>query len=93
MPFNLPDFVLVEASDRNLPVSYANAFLKPVGGFGKSLMTNSIKQMSSYVTRLSKVYSLQSNRAYITVGDHAFLDLKALESLDRLEEWLSSQLA
>ncbi|MCB0000510.1 MAG: type I-E CRISPR-associated protein Cas7/Cse4/CasC, partial [Anaerolineales bacterium] len=27
---NLPDFVLVEVSDKNLPVNYANAYLKPV---------------------------------------------------------------
>lgn len=90
--FNPPDFVLVEVSDRNLPVSYANAFLKPVSGFGNSMMTNSIKQMSDYVAQLSEVYGLKPQRAYLAVGNQAFLDLKAQKSLDQLVQWLSSQL-
>lgn len=90
--FNLPDFVLVEVSNRNLPVSYANAFLKPVNGFNNSMIANSIKQMSDYVARLSEVYGLQPQRAYIAVEDLAFLDLKAQESLDQLEQWLAQQL-
>ncbi|HRJ58573.1 MAG TPA: type I-E CRISPR-associated protein Cas7/Cse4/CasC [Anaerolineales bacterium] len=91
--FNLPDFVLVEVSDRNLPISYANAFLKPVGGFGeKSLMANSVKQMSEYVTKLSKAYNLQPKRAYLAVDDLPFLDLGSSESLDDLKGWLSPQL-
>jgi len=90
--FNLPDFVLVEVSNRNLPVSYANAFLKPVSGFNNSMIANSIKQMSDYVARLSEVYGLQPQRAYVAVEDHAFLDLKAQKSLDQLEQWLAPQL-
>jgi len=90
--FNPPDFVLAEVSDRNLPVSYANAFLKPVSGFGNSMMANSIRQMSDYVARLSEVYGLKLQRAYFSVGDHAFLDLKAQKSLDQLVQWLASQL-
>ena len=91
--FNLPDFVLVEVSGRNLPVSYANAFLKPVGGFGeKSLMANSVKQMSEYVTKLSKAYNLEPERAYLAVDDLPFLDLRSSGSLDDLKGWLSPQL-
>ncbi len=91
--FNLPDFVLVEVSERNLPVSYANAFLKPASGFGdKSLMANSVKQMSEYVARLSKVYGLKPQRAFIAVDDLAFLDLKAQASLNDLKKWLEPQL-
>jgi CRISPR system Cascade subunit CasC len=91
--FNLPDFVLVEVSDRNLPVSYANAFLKPVSGFGeKSLMANSVKQMSEYVAKLSRAYNLQPQRAYLVVDDLSFLDLKSKGSLGDLKEWLSPQL-
>lgn len=91
--FNLPDFVLVEVSERNLPVSYANAFLKPVSGFGdKSLMANSVKQMSDYVTRLSKAYNLAPNRAYLAVDGLPFHDLKAQASLDDVKKWLEPQL-
>ncbi len=92
--FNLPDLILVEVSERNLPVSYANAFLKPVSGFGdKSLMANSVKQLSDYVGRLSKVYGLNPHRAYLSVDNLAFLDLQACPALDALKEWLEPQLA
>lgn len=91
--FNLPDFVLVEVSDRNLPVSYANAFLKPVYGFSdKSLMANSVEKLSEYVTRLSKVYNLDPKRAYLAVDNLAFLDLKVQASLKALEDWLNALL-
>jgi hypothetical protein len=89
----LPDFVLVEVSNRNLPVSYANAFLKPVSGFSdKSLMANSVEKLSGYVERLSKVYNLEPERAYLTVDNLAFLDLKAMLSLNDLGKWLDSYL-
>lgn len=93
--FNLPDFVLVEVSDRNLPVSYANAFLKPAyGTSNQSLLANSVKQMSEYVARLSKVYGLSPHRAFIAVDDDlAFLDQKSHGSLDDLKKWLEPQLS
>lgn len=92
--FNLPEFVLVEVSDRNLPVSYANAFLKPVNGFGeKTLMANSEQQLSNYVSRLSKAYNLAPERAYFSVDDLQFLDLKAQESLEDLKKWLGDKLS
>jgi CRISPR system Cascade subunit CasC len=92
--FNLPDFVFVEVSDRNLPVSYANAFLKPAyGTSNQSLLTNSVEQLSKYVTRLSKVYGLAPQRAFIAVDDDlAFLDQKPCGSLDDLKKWLEPQL-
>jgi len=91
--FNLPDFMLVEVSERNLPVSYANAFLKPVSGFGdKSLTENSVRQMSDYVQRLSKAYNLAPNRTYLAVDGLPFLDLKPQPSLDDVKNWLGSQL-
>jgi CRISPR system Cascade subunit CasC len=91
--FNLPDFVLVEVSDRNLPVSYANAFLTPARGYSdQSLMADSVKRLSDYVARLSKVYGLKPARAYIATDNLAFLDLQARESLADLKKWLEPQL-
>jgi hypothetical protein len=55
-------------------------------------MANSVKQMSEYVARLSKVYGLKPQRAFIAVDDLAFLDLKAQASLDDLKNWLEPQL-
>jgi len=92
--FNPPDFILVEVSERNLPINYANAFLKPVKGYGEhTLLANSVGQFSEYVGRLSKVYNLTPNRSYLTIQDLAFLDLKAQPSLDDLKSWLDKQLS
>jgi CRISPR system Cascade subunit CasC len=92
--FNPPDFILVEVSGRNLPINYANAFLKPVKGYGnQTLLANSVEQFSEYVGRLSKAYNLTPNRAYLTIQDLAFLDLKAQPSLDDLKSWLDKQIS
>jgi CRISPR system Cascade subunit CasC len=92
--FNPPDFILVEVSGRNLPINYANAFLKPVKGYGnQTLLANSVEQFSEYVGRLSKAYNLTPNRAYLTIQDLAFLDLKAQPSIDDLKSWLDKQIS
>jgi CRISPR system Cascade subunit CasC len=42
----LPELILIEASKKKLPMSYANAFLKPVeGGTSKNLMTESANEL------------------------------------------------
>lgn len=62
--FNLPDLVLVEVSDRNLPVNYANAFLNPVVSSGNlSLMDASIQRLSAYMDKINSAYSLDAQRA------------------------------
>jgi CRISPR system Cascade subunit CasC len=91
--FNLPDFVLVEVSERNLPVSYANAFLKPVKGFGdESLLANAVAALNDYVARLSKAYNLAPQRAHIAVTESEFLGQEAQPSLDDLGKWLEAKL-
>jgi CRISPR system Cascade subunit CasC len=90
---NLPDFVLVEVSDKNLPVNYANAFLNPVKGFGdKTLTANSVQALSEHVGKLSKVFSLSPDRSYLSVDELPFLNLKAQPGLDDLSAWLDSKL-
>ncbi|MCB0197465.1 MAG: type I-E CRISPR-associated protein Cas7/Cse4/CasC [Anaerolineae bacterium] len=68
---NLPDFMLVEISPKNIPVSYANAFLKPAThGRQTSMMQNSINQLHDYAERLRKAYALNGSRAYYTTETH-----------------------
>jgi CRISPR system Cascade subunit CasC len=91
--FNLPDFVFVEVSERNLPVSYVNAFVVPVNGNNyQSLLTNSVTALSTYASRLTKAYNLDAQRAYMSVGDLPFMELKAKPSLNDLKQWLETQL-
>ena len=90
---NLPDLILVEVSERNLPVSYANAFLKPVRQtYDKSLMDASVAALDDYAKRLRKVYGLNGGRAYTAVGDYTVTNAIERESLADLETWLAAQL-
>jgi len=89
----LPDFILLEVSAKNLPVSYANAFLKPVRGYSdESLIENSVEQLAKYVAQLSKTYNLAPQRAYLSVNELPFLKLNVQPSLADLRDWLNKQL-
>lgn len=91
--FNLPDFVLVEVSQRNLPVSYANAFLRPVSAFGKDeLLSKSAEQLADYITRLSRAYNLTAARAVLSVSDTELEGATTAPSLADLKQWLGAQL-
>jgi len=91
--FSLPDLVLVEISDRNLPVSYANAFLKPARPSGnQSLVDAAASQLADYVGRVSEKYNLNARRAYVALQDYSLPDAQALPSLADLQAWLSTQL-
>lgn len=91
--FSPADFVFVEVSERNLPVSYVNAFVLPVNGNNRqSLLDNSQKALSDYASRLTKAYNLDAQRAYMSVNDLPFMNLKATPSLSDLKQWLEKQL-
>lgn len=64
---NLPDFILVEINQKNIPVSYANAFLNPANhGQQASMMQDSIGKLNDYARRIGKAYGLDGARAYFT---------------------------
>lgn len=90
---NLPDFVLVEVGEKNVPVSYANAFLNPVkGSYSGSLMQNSIERLNAYAARLRTTYALNGRRAYFAVETAAIDDAENASSLPRLQQWTLAQL-
>lgn len=91
--YSLPDFILVEVSQRNLPVSYANAFIKPArANVDHSLMDASVQQLSAYMERLSKSYNLTSQRAYLATADYTLPLAQPQPSLADLQTWLDGQL-
>jgi len=91
--FNLPDLVAVEVSARNLPVSYANAFLKPVRpNSDATLMEASIDSLSTAVQKMSDVYGLQAQRAFLTTTDRKLHAALQCSSLAKLKEWVADQL-
>jgi CRISPR system Cascade subunit CasC len=90
---NLPDFVLVEVSSKNLPVSYANAFLKPVRPTAeKSLLEQSIDALQSYVERTTTAYELPFTRAYLSLENVDWPNANRLPSLQKLARWTTDQL-
>jgi CRISPR system Cascade subunit CasC len=90
---NLPDLVLVEISERNLPVSYANAFLKPSRPSGeRSLMDVSATKLADYMTQIGKTFGLQSKRAFIATQDYTLPGAESRLSLADLQGWIQSQI-
>jgi CRISPR system Cascade subunit CasC len=91
---NLPDFVLIEVSEKNVPVSYANAFLKPAGQTRQtSLMQDSIKKLDEYAQRLRQAYELEGKRAYFaTEPDMQFDHAENVQSLPALQRWVARQI-
>lgn len=91
--FNLPDLVLVEVSDRNLPVSYANAFLKPVRVTHETtLMESSAKQLAEYIAKVTTAYNIEAKRANLSLINEKFPTSETISSLNDLKKWLQKQL-
>jgi CRISPR system Cascade subunit CasC len=89
---NLPDFVLVEISDKNIPVSYANAFLKPADSFNGSLMVNSINKLDEYAAQVRAAYGLNGRRAHFTIPAIDLTGSENVQSLPALKDWAISQI-
>lgn len=92
---NLPDFMLVEVTSVNVPVSYANAFLKPArAGYQATLMEDSIEKLIAYGDQLRTAYSLTGNRAALNVNPDGRAPALAVRvpSLQTLSDWTIAQL-
>jgi len=91
--FNLPDLVLLEVSDNNLPVSYANAFLKPVRAtHDATLMENSVKQLAGYMEKVTTAYNLAARRACLSLVEENLPASETVSSLEELKSWLKQLL-
>jgi CRISPR system Cascade subunit CasC len=90
---NLPDLVLVEVQKKNLPVSYANAFLKPARASGdETLMDASVRMLGEYMERIVPVYSLEARRAFAATSDYKLVGAERVKSLTSLKQWLEGEL-
>lgn len=67
----LPDAILIEVRKKNIPVSYANAFVKPAVPNGKKdLVEDSIEKLVGYVEVINSKYDLESSpRLWFTTGN------------------------
>lgn len=90
---NLPDFALVEVLPRNIPLSYANAFLKPVRARGdESLMDASITALTAYAEKVPAKYNLQADRAVFAIQPYPLADATDCDDLNALAAWLHARL-
>jgi CRISPR system Cascade subunit CasC len=91
--FNLPDLVLIEVSEKNLPVSYANAFIAPAhASAGTSLVDDSAEKLNEYMKKVIEVYGLSSKRAFTSLKDYALPKSERKPSLADLQAWTGEQI-
>lgn len=84
------ELILVEVSEKKWPISYANAFLKPVEG--ANLMTESAKALRDYVGSVAKAFSpTDTRRALLAVGPAAVEigGAKPLDTFGALVDWVA----
>lgn len=92
---NLPDLILVEVRKKNLPVSYANAFIEPARqDFKHTLMDSAVRKLNDYMFQVGTTYDLAAidRRALTATQDYALPEAETLPSLSKLQEWLAAQL-
>ncbi len=67
---SVPEFILVEVSRTKRPISFANAFLKPVkGGMDSNLMSESAQALASYIDSTGAAFAPgDTQRLLLQVG-------------------------
>ena len=90
---NLPDMILLEVSPRNVPVSYANAFLKPVyPKSDKNLMDASVDAFGTYMGKVSGTFNLKAERAFTSTQEYEINGAEKKASLADLQNWLAEKM-
>ncbi len=90
---NLPDMVLLEVSPRNVPVSYANAFLKPIyPKSDKNLMDVSVDALGTYMGKVNGTFNLKAERAFTSTQEYELNSAEKKASLADLQNWLAEKI-
>jgi CRISPR system Cascade subunit CasC len=69
---NLPDVIFVEVRDKNIPTSYANAFLDPAKNYSDSganytVLQDSMRKLRAYAARIGQGYGLAGKRWWFAI--------------------------
>lgn len=90
----LPDAILVEVREQNIPISYANAFVKPVVvQGGKDLVELSLSQFADHVERLTRKFCIKNaGRLWFTTREVSIAEGQPCETLDDLLGAVDEQL-
>jgi len=87
---NLPDAIMVEVKDQNVPTSYANAFVAPARPHADrdgehDIVSESIRMLAQYVRELSRGYAEPKTRlAFLTREKDADADFGKAKRKDTL---------
>ncbi len=92
---NPPDAVLVEVKERNVPISYANAFVKPVHpGRDEDVVQASIAALGTYRKQVNAAYGIVPLKsAYLTVRGEEIPGAERVANLMELGEVVVGALA
>lgn len=83
----LPELILIEASEKKRPLSYANAFLKAVeGGNGRNLMTESVNALKSYIDTVAAAYAPSDLRRVLFAVGPASVDIASANKTDKFDD-------
>ncbi|MGB9632996.1 MAG: type I-E CRISPR-associated protein Cas7/Cse4/CasC [Chloroflexaceae bacterium] len=86
---NLPDLALVEVRTEKVPLSYANAFVKPVRATSNlSLIEASARALQEYIAAINGMYKLQAQRAFLSSVPFELEGAKRCNNLSELLNWL-----
>lgn len=86
---NPPDLVLVEVRTDKVPLSYANAFVKPVRATPNlSLIEASARALQEYVATINGMYELQAQRAFLSSVPFELKGATRCNNLGELLNWL-----
>jgi CRISPR system Cascade subunit CasC len=92
---NLPDLILVEVREKNLPVSYANAFLEPARNSQKAtVMDDAVAKLELHMSNIGRMYNLEAidRRALTALKEYTLPRADVLPSLGDLQRWLATHL-
>ena len=77
------EFILVEICKGKFPISYANAFLRPVEG--ADLMAESAKALAGYVHAVAKAFSPPDTRRLLLAVASGSVDIEGARRVEDLD--------
>ena len=85
---SVPELILVELSKAKRPISYANAFLKPVDGL--NLMAESAEALRWYLDSIVDAFAPRDTRRVYLAKAYASIDIKGAKRVDTLDALVDS---
>ena len=89
---NMPDFVLVDVIEANIPLSYANAFLKPVVPREKPIMRGSIDALTEYAGDIRRKYDLAIDQAVFSIAPIQMEHAYTCDTIRDLYAWVDARI-